>query len=162
MAKKALLTIFIFVCVGANIESAVAWNANAPTSNVLIFASFSMPKESLRGWLNQADKIKAPVILRGLLHNSFRETTQIVMDTLSERRGGIQIDPTLYKRFHIEKVPAVVVISAECLVNEACYDFDVVYGDVTLDYALKKIVDQNDAFSHFAEIALKQLNQKAV
>ena len=143
-----------------NAPSILAWNDQAPSSNVLIFVSFSMPKESLRGWIKQADRIKAPVIVRGLLHNSFRDTTKAVMDIISDNRGGIQLDPTLFRRFHIEKVPAVVVINSDCLAQETCHSFDVIYGDVTLDYALKEIANQDDQFSPFAESALQKLKEK--
>lgn len=137
-----------------------AWNVNAPASNVLIFVSFSMPKESLRGWLKEADKIKAPVIIRGLVHNSFRDTTTAIMHLVTDNRGGFQLDPTLFKRFHIEKVPAVVLISASCLARENCNEFNVMYGDVTLDYALKQFVKQDDSLSLYAESALQQLSEK--
>lgn len=140
--------------------SIFAWNNKAPTSNVLIFVSFSMPKASLRGWLQQADRINAPVIIRGLVHNSFRDTTKAVMEIITDNRGGVQIDPTLFKRFHIEKVPAVVVIDSACLSKEECGNFHAMYGDVTLDYALKEIARQNDSLSIYAESALRQLKEK--
>lgn len=143
-----------------NTPSIFAWNDQAPSSNVLIFVSFSMPKESLRGWLREADRIKAPVIVRGLLHNSFRDTTKAVMDIISDNRGGIQLNPLFFRRFHIEKVPAVVVIHSDCLAQEMCDSFDVIYGDVTLDYALKEIVNQDDQFSPLAESALQRLKEK--
>jgi type-F conjugative transfer system pilin assembly protein TrbC len=143
----------------ANATELFAWNKNAPSSNVLIFVSFSMPTASLRGWLKEADKISAPVVIRGLLHNSFRDTTKAVMDIVSDNRGGVQLDPTLFKRFHIEKVPAVVVIDSACLAKEDCNNFNVAYGDVTLDYALREISRQNDSLSLYAESALKQLKE---
>lgn len=136
-----------------------AWNKNAPSSPVLIFVSFSMPKASLRGWLKQADRLNAPVIIRGLVHNSFRDTTTAVMALVTDNRGGVQLDPTLFKRFHIDKVPAVVVIDTACLAKEDCQNFHVVYGDVTLDYALKEIARQNDSLSLYAESALQQLKE---
>jgi conjugal transfer pilus assembly protein TrbC len=137
-----------------------AWSTNAPVANVLVFISFSMPKNSLRGWIKQADKIQAPVIIRGLHHNSFRDTTKAVIEMIPDNHGGVQLDPTLFKRFHIEKVPAVVVIDSECLSDQQCNVFHVVYGDVTLDYALKEIAKQQDSLSLYAEAALQQLKAR--
>lgn len=132
-----------------------------PASNILIFVSFSMPKASLRGWIKQAEQINAPVIIRGLVHNSFRYTTKAIMTLASDNRGGVQLDPTLFKRFHIEKVPAVVIVGSTCLAQETCKEFNVLYGDVTLDYALKQFAQQHDGLSFYAESALQQLKGQA-
>jgi conjugal transfer pilus assembly protein TrbC len=154
MIKKNLMTLAFYFSL---LSASFAWNNHAPTSNVLIFVSFSMPKESLRGWLREANLIKAPVIIRGLVHQSFRETTNAVMGILPNERGGVQLDPLLFRRFHIEKVPAVLVARTDCLRDETCHEFDVVYGDVTLNYALKTIADRSDAVSPYAELARKEL-----
>lgn len=107
-------------------------------SKVIIFASFSMPKESLKGWMAQAKVIDAPIYMRGLLNNSLKSMAQAVGDLVKEQAGGILIDPPLFKKYGITKVPAVVVIYDD--------DFDVIHGDVTLDYALRKIIeDKPDA-----------------
>lgn len=136
-----------------------AWNTQAPSSSVIIFVSFSMPKESLRGWIKEAEKIKAPIVIRGLVNNSFAETTKTVMSILPENRGGVQLDPTLFKRFHIDKVPAVVVIDPACLSKESCNAYDVIYGNVPLSYALTKIIQQKNQLSPYAKVALQKLNE---
>ena len=46
----------------------------ATSGDVLIFISFSMPEESLKQWIAQAQRIHAPLIIRGLINNSFTET----------------------------------------------------------------------------------------
>src|SRR6266487_3970402 len=142
MLKKQWCMPLLFLFAFFKASQLFAWNANAPVSSVLIFVSFSMPKDSLRGWLKEADTLKAPVVIRGLVNGSFRDTTNAVMALLLDNRGGVQLDPTLFRRFHIEKVPAVVVVRPACLSQSDCNDptdFDVIYGDVTLEYALKQI-----------------------
>lgn len=104
---------------------------NPRNSPVLIFVSFSMSQESLRGWLVQAQKINAPIYIRGLVNNSFKDTTVAVSQLIQNQKGGLLIDPPLFKKYAIKEVPAVVVPKGD--------DFDVIYGDVTLDYALTKI-----------------------
>lgn len=134
-------------------------STNTGNPSIFIFVSFSMPKESLRGWLREADKIKAPIIIRGLVKNSFRETIKTVYEILPDKRGGIQLDPTLFKKFKIDKVPAVLVAESSCITKPICQSYHVIYGDVTLSYALKELSKTNDVISKQAEIALKQLSR---
>jgi conjugal transfer pilus assembly protein TrbC len=98
---------------------------------IIIFVSFSMPKESIKGWITQAKKVGAAVYIRGLVNNSFKDTAKIISGLVQDQSGGLLIDPTLFKKHSITQVPAVVVVNRE--------SFDVIYGDVTLDYALEKI-----------------------
>lgn len=106
----------------------------ANKSQILIFVSFSMPKASLKGWMTQAQKINAPIYIRGLVNNSFKDTFKAVGELVEDQKGGVLIDPPLFKKYSITQVPAVVVREQDSNL------FDIVYGDVTLDYALEKIV----------------------
>ena len=128
-------------------------------SNVIIFISFSMPKESIKGWLDEAAKIHAPVVIRGLVNNSFKETLKCMNTLMSDNKGGLQLDPTLFRQFQVSKVPAVVVRkSIQCSPNQSCMnDYDIVYGDVHLDYALQAVIRRNDTLSSIAKIELKRL-----
>jgi conjugal transfer pilus assembly protein TrbC len=103
----------------------------ASAMSILVFISFSMPMESIRGWIRQANFIGASVYLRGLVKNSFKDTLDIAQQLFEEDRGGMLIDPTIFTKYSILQVPAVVVQGGN--------DFDVIYGDVTLDYALENI-----------------------
>ena len=44
-------------------------------SDLLIFVSFSMPKESLKLWAEQASRIGCPLLLRGFVDNDLTKTT---------------------------------------------------------------------------------------
>jgi conjugal transfer pilus assembly protein TrbC len=113
------------------------------TSDVIIFVSFSMPKESIKTWALEANKIGANVVIKGLVNNSFKDTIATVYEFIKDNQArsvqaqGVVLDPTLFEKFHINKVPAVVV--ADHFDN-----YDVVYGDVTLDYALSTIANYGD------------------
>lgn len=130
-------------------------------SHILIFVSFSMPEKSLKTWMRDANTIHAPVIIRGLINNSFKETTAAIYKLVKDESGGMQIDPILFERFQIKKVPAVVVTqSVNCLANQSCLEnYDVFYGDVGLEYALKRIAQQKDDLSPIAENALQGLKE---
>ncbi|HEX4045769.1 MAG TPA: type-F conjugative transfer system pilin assembly protein TrbC [Gammaproteobacteria bacterium] len=153
--KYILACILIFMTV--NVFAAEAKN---PT--VMIFVSFSMPKESLKGWLQEAEKIQAPVIIRGLVNNSFKATINKMAELTLNNHGGVQLDPTLFKQFDIQQVPAVVVRqNNNCVSKLICLEnYHVIYGDVHLEYALQKIAElsvENDDIANVANIALKRL-----
>lgn len=112
-------------------------------SQVLVFLSFSMPEKSLHGWLLQCKQSGATPVIRGLIHGSFKGT-MITIQRLSQKTGvGMQLDPILFKTFDIQVVPAVVVVKdiPACPANMNCrpVDYDSLYGDVSLDYALEKM-----------------------
>lgn len=113
----------------ANVIASVMPEANQ--LSIAVFVSFSMPKESIKAWIDQAGKIGAGVYIRGLVNNSFKDTAKAVSDLVQDNKGGLLIDPTLFKKYVIVQVPAVVLVDKE--------NFDLVYGDVTLDCALEKI-----------------------
>lgn len=112
-------------------------------SSVLIFVSFSMPVESIKGWIRQAQKINASVYIRGLVNNSFKDTAKAVSGLVYDQKGGLLIDPNVFKEYGIIQVPAVVVVKGDNKKSgkqvKEKNDFDVIYGDVFLDYALEKI-----------------------
>jgi conjugal transfer pilus assembly protein TrbC len=109
-------------------------NKNYKQIPIIIFVSFSMPKESIKGWIAQAQKVGASVYIRGLVNNSFKDTAKAVSELVQDQVGGVLIDPNLFKKYSITQVPAVVVVNGK----DEKEDF-VVYGDVSLDYALEKI-----------------------
>ncbi len=106
-------------------------DAGSVQTPIMIFVSFSMPKASIKGWITQAKKVGAAVYIRGLVNNSFKDTAKIISGLVQDQSGGLLIESTLFKRYLISQVPAVVVVNGK--------SFDVIYGDVTLDYALEKI-----------------------
>ena len=112
-------------------------------SQVLVFLSFSMPEKSLQAWLLQCKQSGATPVIRGLIHNSFKDTMTAIL-ALSKKTGiGMQLDPILFKTFAVTKVPAVVYVkdTPACPANMNCksVDYDSLYGDVSLDYALEKM-----------------------
>jgi len=126
--------------------------ASEMKSDVIVFISFSMPKESIKGWMNEAAKINAPVVIRGLVNNSFRETLNRVNELTGDNKGGVQIDPMLFREYKVSQVPAVVVRNAN--------DHDVVYGDAHLDYALQTVIKKSDELSPVANLALQKLRAR--
>lgn len=116
----------------------------------LIFVSFSMPEDSLRALLMEAALAGSPVLLRGLVDDSMQRTAARLGELLgTEDRGeamtgkvtpSVAIDPTLFERFDVDKVPTFVLplrTVAPCT-PEGCPvpEHFRIAGDVSLDYAL--------------------------
>ncbi len=117
-------------------------------STLLVFVSFSMPKQSLQAWARQAKKAGGTLVLRGLVENSLRKTLLQIKDVLgAENLNTLNIDPVAFETFGIHTVPAVIVTNQTEVPALALSDtprFDVIYGDVGLAYALKKIAEDGE------------------
>jgi conjugal transfer pilus assembly protein TrbC len=109
---------------------------------IMVFVSFSMPRQSLIAYMQDARKIHASIIVRGFINNSFKETVNTISLLVKEAGGGgIEINPFAFTTFHITKVPSVVVIpnNSPCVQQSSCRidkDYDVIAGNITLQAAL--------------------------
>lgn len=133
-------------------------------NTLMIFVSFSMSEKSLRQYLAEGQKIKASLLLRGLVNNSLTATVKKIHNVIQRRNGGFSIDPIAFEKLHIRKVPAIVLFNQAgliCLNTQNCIpdpsDYDILYGNVTLDYALSQFANGDDAISTDAKKLLEQL-----
>lgn len=126
-------------------ESATNSDAQA---HLFVFISFSMPEQSLKNYLQAANKVGARVVVRGLINNDFTQTITRIQELVEEdNQSGVIVDPTLFAQFQIQRVPAVVVSEGAypCQEKECQFHtFDVLYGNVDLAYALEHIRAQGD------------------
>ncbi|HHT0594806.1 TPA: type-F conjugative transfer system pilin assembly protein TrbC [Legionella anisa] len=106
-------------------------------STVSVFVSFSMPDTLLEETLKESSRVHIPAYLNGLYHDSMKDTALKVME-LSQRIPNLNlaIDPTLFERFGIQHVPALVVEDEQ--------NFDVIYGHLTLQEGLSRIAGHGD------------------
>lgn len=126
----------------------ISFPSFAMAEELLIFVSFSMPDASLTQWAEQAKKVNAPILLQGLKNNSLKETINHLNKSANPRLNNFLINPELFQKFHIDKVPAVVITDGN--------SFDVVYGDQSLSSALQKLRQGN--FGYFSRRNLLQLD----
>lgn len=121
----------------------LGWFANNVlyASTVSVFVSFSMPDRFLEETLKESSRLHIPVYLNGLHHNSMRDTALKIME-LSQHIPNLNlaIDPTLFERFGIQQVPALVVEDEQ--------NFDVIYGHLTIQEGLSRIAGHGD--THFS------------
>jgi len=117
----------------------------APEHRLLVFVSLSMPKESLRRALADAERAQSAVVMRGLVDGSFKKTLETMQTVMEGRKqSNFQIDPVKFKLFDVQQVPTTVLIVGDIdrapnkeLSPPKHY---AVAGDVSLDYALDAIV----------------------
>jgi type-F conjugative transfer system pilin assembly protein TrbC len=122
-------------------------NGVSKKEDLLIFVSFSMPEQSLKLWSQQAEKTGSNLILRGLINNSIQATTQ------NKIIGGFNIDPEMFQKYDIKTVPAVVLVKNN--------QYDVVYGDTSLESALEHIKHKGSAESKpMAQSYLNKMRHK--
>ncbi len=101
---------------------------------IIAFVSFSMPQESIKQWMGEADLYGASLNIRGLIENSMPKTMIKLQQLIAENhnQGGINIDPELFELYGIEKVPAVIVRQY----SGEDSPFDIVYGTSSIKEAL--------------------------
>ncbi|MGE0679781.1 MAG: type-F conjugative transfer system pilin assembly protein TrbC [Candidatus Binatia bacterium] len=116
----------------------------------VVFISFSMPDDSLRALLRDAVATGSPLVLRGMVDNSMKRTMERIGELLNDGTSGkdgvggpapsLAIDPTLFERFAVDKVPAFVLplaAVAPCTPTGCPVpDHLKLAGDVSLAYAL--------------------------
>ena len=95
----------------------------------LIFVSFSMPEVALKSLYAQANNNGGVLLLRGLKKGSFKATAAYIKSL----GIGVQIDPTAFKKYQIERVPTIV------LVDEP--KFYAISGNISLQYAKEKLLE---------------------
>ena len=138
-------------------------------SGIVVFVSLGMPQPVLRQILTQANQLGVPVVVRGVLNNNFKDSAKVLFEILHPQnqpalKGGLTIDPKWFKEFGITEVPAVVAISdaAPCFQDNCpTPPFDVVYGNISIPEALKKIVAQGNAAPAVAQRYLAKLGSGA-
>ena len=90
-------------------KGSVGKGAEKTINHLLIFISFSMPKEALKERVMEARKAGATLVLRGIIKDSITETA-IALNNLTDKTGvNAIIDPNLYKAFDVKVVPTIVV-----------------------------------------------------
>ncbi|QST30866.1 type-F conjugative transfer system pilin assembly protein TrbC (plasmid) [Escherichia albertii] len=111
-----------------------------PVDAALVFVSFSMPPDELKQRVQDAAALNIPVVIRGMVNGDMRATANAVAGLVKESNtGGVQIDPTTFRKYGITAVPVLIV---------ACGNqgdkVDRLQGDLTLHQALKRVAEEGD------------------
>jgi conjugal transfer pilus assembly protein TrbC len=140
-----------------------AQNGDAP--QFIVFASLSMPPESLKPLIRDTSKAGGAVVFQGFPGNSmkvFQQGIARVVDQGQETKS-IGIDPRLFRAFNVTTVPAFVVVTSDF---DLCDGFDCktatpphdrLAGNVTVRYALETFAEGGGPGAKVAATALKHL-----
>ncbi|EDT9866705.1 type-F conjugative transfer system pilin assembly protein TrbC [Salmonella enterica] len=106
----------------------------------LVFVSFSMPPDELKQRVQDAAQLNIPVVIRGMVNGDMRATANAVAGLVKESNtGGVQIDPTTFRKYNITAVPVLIVACG----NQG-EKVDRLQGDLTLHQALKRVAEEGD------------------
>lgn len=102
-----------------------------------VFVSFSMPKDLIEAVFKDASSHDVPVYLNGLIEEDMRKTLSRIFEYSKKYPNlSVQIDPFAFEQYRIDRVPALVVAKGD--------QFDVLYGNVTIDDGLLWIKRKGD------------------
>ena len=105
------------------------------SQGIIIFVSFSMPKELLLSYHKQAQLYGGRLVIRGLVENSFKKTIK-AMDLGNKQNLIVDINPKLFKDYRVKRVPTI-------LLNHKGKS-DKFVGTVSLKYALEEAIEKGD------------------
>ncbi len=135
-------------------------------SHAVLLVSLGMPDNVLKAYFKQAKQYHIPVVIRGFYTNkqnasvdrslgSFADTAKRVKALLQDNeRGGLSINPLLFRAFGIKVVPALVIYDDldDCIKatahapHKTCSKdrFDVLYGNLPIKKQLKIIASKSN------------------
>ena len=114
------------------------------TPEMMIFVSFSMPRESLLRIVEQSEKTGARLIFRGFNGDKMTDMSKRISALLGNHRVEAVIHPPAFTQFKVNQVPALVLAQSDAgdQLDSGCAQPDryvKVTGDVSQDYALEYI-----------------------
>jgi len=137
---------------------------------LIVFASLSMPEESLKRLIRDTSKAGGMVVFNGFPGNSMKAFQQGILKVVENNAdyGSVGIDPRLFRAFQVTAVPTVVVVTSDfdpcdgfnCTTQLP--PFDRMSGNVPLDYVLETFASGNGPGASIARQALSRLQNGGV
>jgi conjugal transfer pilus assembly protein TrbC len=136
----------------------------------MVFASTSMPPESLKPLINHTAAAGGVVVFRGFPGNSAKQFMAKLREVVSKDDTNVRIiiDPRLFRAFNVQAAPTFVVAGSDF---DPCDQLDCVStpppadrmaGNVTVRYALERFAEEKGPGARTAQVALSNLNAKHV
>lgn len=139
--------------------------ANGDAPQFIVFASLSMPPESLKPLIRDTSKAGGAVVFQGFPGNSMKAFQQGIVKVVDQGQEtkSLSIDPRLFRAFNVTSVPAFVVVTSDfdlcdgldCKTTPPPHDR--LSGNVTVRYALETFATGGGPGARIAATALKQL-----
>jgi type-F conjugative transfer system pilin assembly protein TrbC len=86
----------------------------------MVFVSLGMPAAGLDRLIADAERLRAPLVLRGITGGSIKVTAERIQRLNAGRKVGWQIDPAMFKRFDVRAVPTFVLVDPARPVTVDC------------------------------------------
>jgi type-F conjugative transfer system pilin assembly protein TrbC len=134
-------------------------------TDLLVFVSFSLPEKLLIEYSKQAKEAGATLILRGLVEHSITKTQQKAA-IYNPVLASWEINPGIFRKFNIDKVPSIVLADAshEEIDSSGCAfpaDYIKIDGDLSIKQALYNMGWQGKGrFAQLAKQKLKQIEEQ--
>jgi type-F conjugative transfer system pilin assembly protein TrbC len=128
-----------------------------------VFVSSSMGKELLKRYVVQAKYYGAPLILRGLPGESWRELTKLIYSITEGDKDGvlIQIDDLAFDNFAIKSVPSFILarsVDVFASSGQKAQIYDRITGNIGIKRALEIIAKEGDLKDE-AKVILERKNK---
>lgn len=133
-----------------NIKNLESEEKKSKNKGILIFVSFSMPKDLLWSYQEQAKLYGARLVIKGLVSNDFKKTAQ-AMDLGDGKVMTLDVNPRLFRDYGIERVPSIVIAGDEGFASSE----DKFIGTISLKYAL----EASSSNGQQKEFSIKKLNE---
>lgn len=128
--------------------------AAVPEDALLVFVSFSMPDHVLKALADQARKVGATLVLRGMVDGKLSATQEAAL-RVNGAGAGWEINPELFTTFDVQTVPAFVLTGDKRVLDEGCAPddegmcsnantFSKVSGNVSIEIALDTMRRRTD------------------
>lgn len=148
----------------------VTSNDNQESGSIpLVFISFSMPEVLIEDYIKEARMYGGVLVLRGLIHNSLKQTVaklkEIEGSDGKKSNISITIHPHLFKLYNITQVPTIVVSkdNLACILKyddcSTLYEYDKISGSITIGYALEEF-EKNGSSLGLRKIAKEMLSNR--
>lgn len=133
----------------------------------LVLISLSMPDNEIRALLKELNAIGSGAVVRGLPENDikvFADRIRKIADG-DPALAGVSVDPTIFERFGIERVPAFIMplSSIDACTPQGCPvpQFVKATGSVTLEYFLNAVTrnSENETEKSIAHYWLGELRE---
>ncbi|TXI88527.1 MAG: type-F conjugative transfer system pilin assembly protein TrbC [Cupriavidus sp.] len=148
-----------------------AANSNMPAGDApqfIVFASLSMPPQSLKQLVRDTAKAGGIVVFRGFPNNDAKQFAARVAKIVDKQDdfSNVGIDPRLFRAFDVQAVPTYVAVSSDF---DLCAGFscrtvvppyDRMTGNVSVEYALSSFVDGNGPGARIASVALGNMRRE--
>ncbi len=143
-----------------------------PLPQAFVLVSFSMPEASLERLARDAKDAGVPLVFRGVPETKPSSDSKLPLlnpqslaafQPLIESGADIQLNPELFSEFNVRQVPALIIKEESPASSDGCIKSAkavIVPGDVTLEYALDRLIDRKDSIGDAARTLRAKLGNR--